>query len=233
VVGAVVFGSDQGLVGQFNDIVVASAVKTLAPMPGEALVWAVGQRVHARLAAAGLASTGVFDVPSSVEAIAALVGQILLETEAQHDRARITDLYLVYNRSAPGAVFAPVTERVLPLDRDWRRARASASWPTKTLPEVIGGGEAMLRALVRGFLFVTLFRASAESLASENASRLAAMQRAEKNISESLEILQGAFHRVRQGSIDEELFDVVSGFEALSKGEARRGALRREARRAS
>jgi F-type H+-transporting ATPase subunit gamma len=233
VVGAVVFGSDQGLVGQFNDIVVANAAKTLATVPGKVLVWAVGQRVHARLAAAGLAPTGVFDVPNSVEAIGPLVGQILVETEAPRDRVPLTDLYLFYNRSAPGAVFAPVSERVLPLDRDWRRARASVPWPTKTLPEVIGGGEVMLHALVRGYVFVSLFRASAESLASENASRLAAMQRAEKNISESLESLQGAFHRVRQGGIDEELFDVVSGFEALSKGKTGQGAQRREPRRAS
>lgn len=58
--------------------------------------------------------------------------------------------------------------------------------------------------------------ACAESLASENASCLAAMQRADKNIDELLENLHGTFHRLRQSSIDEELFDVISGFEALS-----------------
>jgi F-type H+-transporting ATPase subunit gamma len=42
------------------------------------------------------------------------------------------------------------------------------------------------------------------------------MQRAEKNIKNILEDLNEKFHRVRQASIDEELFDVVSGFEALS-----------------
>jgi F-type H+-transporting ATPase subunit gamma len=64
---------------------------------------------------------------------------------------------------------------------------------------------------------VSLFRACAESLASENASRLAAMERADKNIDELLETLQGLFHRLRQRGIDEELFDVISGFEALSR----------------
>ena len=61
-----------------------------------------------------------------------------------------------------------------------------------------------------------MLRACAESLASENASRLAAMQRAEMNIDDLLEDLNGTFHRLRQSGIDEELFDVVSGFEALS-----------------
>ena len=74
-----------------------------------------------------------------------------------------------------------------------------------------------LRVLIREYLFVSLFRACAESLASENASRLAAMQRADKNIDELLEDLNGRFHRLRQSTIDEELFDVISGFEALLK----------------
>ena len=64
--------------------------------------------------------------------------------------------------------------------------------------------------------FVLLFQACAESLASENASRLAAMQRAEKNIDGILEDLNLKLHRIRQASIDEELFDVISGYEALT-----------------
>jgi F-type H+-transporting ATPase subunit gamma len=80
----------------------------------------------------------------------------------------------------------------------------------------MGGGTATLRALIREYLFVSLFRACAESLASENASRLAAMQRADKNIDELVEDLNRTFHRLRQSGIDEELFDVISGFEALS-----------------
>jgi F-type H+-transporting ATPase subunit gamma len=41
------------------------------------------------------------------------------------------------------------------------------------------------------------------------------MERADKNIDELLETLHGTFHRIRQAGIDEELFDVTSGFEAL------------------
>ena len=63
---------------------------------------------------------------------------------------------------------------------------------------------------------IVRFSEHADSLASENASRLAAMQRADKNIDELLEDLNRTFHRLRQNGIDEELFDIVSGFEALS-----------------
>jgi F-type H+-transporting ATPase subunit gamma len=42
------------------------------------------------------------------------------------------------------------------------------------------------------------------------------MQRAEKNIDGILEDLNLKLHRIRQESIDEELFDVISGYEALT-----------------
>ncbi len=73
------------------------------------------------------------------------------------------------------------------------------------------------RALIREYLFISIFRACAESLASENASRLAAMQRAEKNIDDLQEKLGREFNRLRQSAIDEELFDVVAGYELLSQ----------------
>ena len=215
-VGAVVFGSDQGLVGQFNDVVADYAVRPPQGLPPNAKIWAVGERVHARLEDQGRHLMGLFSVPNSVKGIIPLIGQILVESETQRSRGVISELHLFYNRPRAGAVYAPVAQRLLPLDAIWQRRLAELSWPTKNLPEVMGGGTATLRALIREYLFVSLFRACAESLASENASRLAAMQRADKNIDELLENLNGTFHRLRQSGIDEELFDVISGFEALS-----------------
>ena len=216
VIGAVVLGTDQGLVGRFNDVVADYAIKTLRQLPGKPQVWAVGERVQPYLLDAGLELLEVFPVPTSVKAITPLIGRILLENETRHGLSQATELYLFYNRPASGAVFAPISERLLPLDVTWHRKLSERDWPTKSLPEVLGGSTATLRALIREYLFVSLFRACAESLASENASRLAAMQRADKNIDELLDDLNGNFHRLRQSSIDEELFDVVSGFEALS-----------------
>ena len=214
-IGAIVFGSDQGLVGQFNEVVADLAVKTLAAMPGTRRVWAVGERVHARLADAGLPLMALFSLPSAVEAIAPLVGQVLVESEKAHDGLEVTELHLFYNHPTSGAVYAPMSKRLLPLDEDWRKKLAALPWPTGALPEVVGDARATLRAFLRGYVFISLFRACAESLASENASRLAAMQRADKNIDDLLVELNGKFHRLRQSGIDEELFDVIAGFEAL------------------
>ncbi len=223
-IGAVVFGSDQGLVGQFNDVVADFAVKTLAALPGKPEVWAVGKRVHARLTDAGLPMMGLFAVPNSVQAITPLVGRIQIESEARRAKGEYARLYIFHNRPKSGALYEPVSQRLLPLDAAWQKGLTEVPWPTKVLPEVMCSDTVTLRALIREYLFISLFRACAESLASENASRLAAMERADKNIDELLETLHGTFHRIRQAGIDEELFDVISGFEALSKGKSHRSA---------
>ena len=216
-VRAIVFGSDQGLVGQFNDVLADFVGKSLNALPGEKKVWAVGERVHARLVDAGLTPVGLFAVPTSINAITPLVGQILVESESQHGEGESGQLYLFHNGPKSGASYDPISQRLLPLDEKWGQKVAHHPWPSGNLPEVIGSGEQTLRALVREFLFVSLYKACAESLASENASRLAAMQRAEKNIDELVSNLNQSFRRLRQSSIDEELFDVLSGYESLSK----------------
>ena len=160
-------------------------------------------------------------MPSSVDAITPLVGQIQIESEAHRAKGTYASLYVFHNRPTSGSLYEPVQQRLLPLDASWQQGLVRVGWPTKTLPEVMGDGIATLRALLREYLFISLFRACAESLASENASRLAAMQRADKNIDDLLEKLDRTFHRLRQSGIDEELFDVVAGFEALSDETAR------------
>jgi len=161
-IGAVVFGSDQGLVGQFNEVIADYALKTLAAQPGQHRVWAVGERVQARLADAGLPLRGFFPVPNSVKAITPLVGQILLESDTRGSHGEIAELHLFYNRPTSRAVYAPVNQRLLPLDERWRSELATLPWPTENLPEVIGSSTTTLLALIHEYLFVSLFRACAE-----------------------------------------------------------------------
>jgi F-type H+-transporting ATPase subunit gamma len=222
---AVVFGSDQGLVGRFNDIVLDHARTTLAALPATAQVWAVGDRVHAGFADGDVPPLGVFPVPASVQAIAALVGRILVtvirEAADPQQSGASVELFLFYNRPTSASAYAPVSQRLLPLDDAWRRDLAQRPWPTGMLPEVLGSHAATLRALIREYLFVSIFRACAESLASENSSRLAAMERADRNIDTMLVTLHDRYHRLRQDKIDEELSDVISGFKGLRNPDLR------------
>jgi F-type H+-transporting ATPase subunit gamma len=217
-IGAVVFGSDQGLVGRFNEVIVDLALDTLKKLPGKTKqILAVGDRVHSLLMDANFAPVNLLAVPTSVHGITPLIGQVLIEIQTARDKGDVVEAYLFHNHPKPGATYEPVCKRLLPFDREWRTKLAAMPWPTKKIPQVIDGPQPALDAFIQGYLFVLLFQACAESLNSENASRLSAMQRAEKNIKQILEDLNLEFHRVRQESIDEELFDVVSGFEALAK----------------
>lgn len=213
-IDAVVIGSDQGLVGQYNDALAGFAAAELAKSGVPRNIWAVGERIRYCLENIGIKTAGVFDVPWSAAAITPLVSRVILEYDARQAYDGETPLYIFYNRPIRGSAYEPSGAKLLPLDENWRFKLINMPWPTKKIPEVIRPGPDALLALVREYIFVLLFRCCAESLACENACRLAAMQRAEKNIGELLEDLNLSFHRLRQSSIDEELFDVISGFEA-------------------
>lgn len=208
---SIVFGSDQGLVGQFNNQVCDFALNAQNAANEKSKVWAVGERVQFRLIDSGAATVECFSVPSSIKLVGKLVGQILSKIEKQGNDIA---LHLFYNKVISNSSYAPVQKQILPLDEDWGRKLGGIPWPTKLLPETIGSET--LPALIRDYLFISLFRACAESLAAENASRLAAMQRADKNIQDLVLTTSEKFNTLRQSQIDEELFDVISGFETLS-----------------
>lgn len=220
-IGAIVFGSDQGLVGSFNNTLAEFVARTLAALPGAKQLWTVGERVQHLLVDEGLPVTAHFLVPTAITSITPLVAQLLLQAQQALDEGTLTECYVFHNQPQPATGYAPVGQRLLPLDAQWQRELAAVRWPTPTHPEVAGARLPTLRTLVGEHLFVSLFRACAESLASENASRLNAMQRAEKSIDELLDDLAHQYQRKRQSAIDEELFDVVSGFEALNADHAK------------
>lgn len=216
--GAIVFGSDQGLVGRFNEVLMEFAARTLHALPGDTrCMWVAGDRMRQLVTEAGLPSPTYLSVPHSIDGILPLVDQILIGIEAAREKGQVNEIYVYHNQPLASAGYRPVSKRLLPLDAIWQRELTALRWGTRTVPEVTGGTGATLQAFIREYLFVLLFQACAQSLASENASRLAAMQRAEENITDVLRGLTRKFHRIRQESIDEELFEVVSGYEALSK----------------
>jgi len=206
---AIVFGSDQGLVGQFNDQLAEYAHVQLAALPGTKTIWAVGERVCGRLVDAGFTVKKIFDVPGAITSITPLIGHILTECIVSHSQTML----IFHNQPKSGTSYEPVSQPLLPLGVALQQGLAKAAWPTVNLPELMGDTYAsLLHALIREYLFISLYKACAESLASENASRLAAMQRAEKNIDDLLKDLNQTSRTLRQSSIDEELFDVLAGY---------------------
>lgn len=216
---AVIFGSDQGLVGRFNDTITAFAQETIKDLSGDVEIWAVGERTYSLLLDAGRTSTKLFHVPHSVSAITPLVNLILIKSEEFREKHQFYNFYIFYNSPMSEMGYQQEKRQLFPPDEKWYSEISKIEWPSKNLPQVIGGTENTLRTLISEYLFVSLYKASAESLAAENASRLEAMERAEKNIDEMLVELSRGYNSLRQSTIDAELFDVIAGFEALKKEE--------------
>lgn len=212
---AIVFGSGQGLAGQFNDIICRDTAQFLSTLPGDKEVWTVGPFLPSRLQDLGLAPAWQFEVPHAIESITFLIQQILTQVEKVMEANPGTTFYLFSNQPVEGTAYHPVHTRFLPLDRTWLENIKSENWPTRQRPEALPDPLSTMRSLIREYLFVTIYRASAESLASENISRLAAMERADKNIDEILNSLTQEYHQLRQNSIDEEMFDVIAGAQSL------------------
>ena len=215
-VAAIIFGSDQGLVGQFNETLATFAVNHLRSFSEQKMLWTVGERVQLSLLEAQFVAQKSFNVPATLPMITPLIGQLVSELETAREKNQLHHVYLFYNRPQANGVYEAVAERILPPDKSWQTELSQLKWASRNLPEMIGGVEHSLPAVMQEYLFVSLFRACANSLVSENASRLLAMQRAEKNIAERAENLTRAFHQLRQNAIDEELFDVIAGFEAFN-----------------
>ena len=216
--GAIVFGTDQGLCGQFNHLIAGHALdemrKTGVPAENRIII-AVGLRVADLLEDSGQKVFEVLSPPGSTAGITPMVQDITVLLEDWRFKRQIGQMHLFYHEYLSGASYRPMSLRILPVEETWLTDLKQRKWESRTLPVFTMEWENLFRALIGEYLFVCIYRAFANSLASENASRLAAMQSAEKNIEERLEELFMQFHRQRQMTITEELLDIVSGFEAL------------------
>jgi len=180
-------------------------------------VLAVGARVADYVEDAGQPVDELLSTPGSTAGITPLVQEIIMVIDEWHFRHNVGHFFLFYNKYESGATYYPHLVQMLPVSRQWLKEIAKKKWESKSLPIFRMDGDQIFSSLIREYLFVSLYRAFAESLASENASRLASMQNAEKNIEEQLQDLNVQYHRTRQMTITEELLDIVAGFEAMQQ----------------
>ena len=217
--GAIVIGSDQGLCGRFNEQIVAHTLEKLAliePMESRRILVCVGTRAHMHLAESGEKVEECLSAPVSTTGIIPTVQRILLTIEEWQARLNLNRIIIFYNHFLNGASYRPELLHLMPIDRTWLRNLAVRPWQGKTIPTFTMDRDRLFTLMIRQSLFISLYRAFAESMASENAARLASMQAAERNIGEKLDELNFHFRDLRQSTITEELLDIVSGFETLT-----------------
>ena len=169
--GAVLFGSDHGLCGRFNEEIINHALNTMATNPTTRLLLAVGSRVAASLEHNGHAVEASFQFPGSAALITTTVQQILLKIDAWREHEHVHQVYLFYNRHTKGGNFYPTNMELLPVDLRRFHRIETTPWPSRRLPTFSMQREQLLSRLLRQYFFIKLFHACAESQASEHASR--------------------------------------------------------------
>lgn len=219
--GAVVFGSDHGLCGRFNEEIVEYAIERMQANPAPVdnrLLLAIGTRTAMSLERAGTQVEDSLPLPGSTGQITQLVRQILLRIDAWREQDGVQDVFLFYNRRSTAGKHRPTGIELMPINLRRFHRLEEETWPSRALPTFSLAPEVLLSRLLHQYLFVSIFRACAESQASEHANRLATMQSAERNLDERVQELTLKFRRARQDLVTAELQDVVSGFEVVSQG---------------
>lgn len=217
--GAIVFGSDHGLCGRFNEEMVRYALDRMASSPADIegrRVLAVGARVAATLEREDQTVESAFTLPGSASQITGTVERILLRLDEWREHGPMHYVYLFYNRHSGGPGYHPTGIELLPIRLQQFHRLTEERWPSRSLPTFTMKRTTLLQRLLHQYLFVSVFRACAESQASEHTSRLAAMQTAERNLDDRLQEVTTAFRRARQSAITSEVLDVSAGFEAIT-----------------
>lgn len=214
----IVFGSDHGLAGSFNERISAYALKEVPKGPKD-LVLVIGQQVLMRIED-DFEISGIFPIPQSEDGITPTVQRLLARVDEIRGEGGASRVLLYYNRPIEGSTFREEIETLLPIDLE-KLSRKEMDWNSRSLPTILMDPDTLLSDLLRQYFFITLYRTFCFSLVAENESRIASMQSAEKNIKERIEELSFLYRMERQTQITEEISDVISGFKAIRNRKAK------------
>ncbi len=202
-----VLTSEQPLCGAFNQDVVTLAVSRwseLCRIPGASLL-VVGQRGQKLLAPHGILPDVSEPAATSVLGLRDLVKRLAGRFDQLYARGQAGTLSVIYSRYQSVSEQLATEERILPLDlttlpaADAPRARYHRYLPVPVL----------LAGLVSEYAFISLYQAAADSFASEQASRLVAMDGATRNTEHMLETLLNLERRERQGEITRQVLEMI------------------------
>jgi len=221
----VVFGSDHGLCGTYNEAIAVHIAKDLDGIAAEARqIDCVGAQMADVLRDRRLGPGHVFLPAASVDGLARLANLLTqhIETAQNSSSSRGSSVELAYVSRAADGTQRPSVVPLLPLSNALVSELSGRPWQSRARPSFAMPPDALFRALIRAHVFASLVRAAAEAMLAENAARLALMQQAERSVEERLEALKSQANTLRQDEITTELLDVIVGFEALGASERKR-----------
>ncbi|MBR1544909.1 MAG: F0F1 ATP synthase subunit gamma [Alphaproteobacteria bacterium] len=227
---AIILGSDQGLVGKFNKSIAKFAIQYLKENninPKDTNIIVGGKSLASKIISFGYDIDTLFTMPSSVKAMVTVSKKIVLklgEIQSKQQNGirdfsfsnRQLKVFLFYNSNDEHSQVKQNIVKLLPIDTDFLTNLSKKKWPTKNIPIYAQRSRRTLFSLfMQQLLFVNIYKAVAQSLASEHFTRMISMQNAEKNIDEHLSAMNLEYQQRRQTEITNELLDVVVGAEVL------------------
>jgi len=141
-------------------------------------------------------------------------GEITKDVISLYENGDIDAVYIVFNEFKSVLAQIMRLEKLLPIEPDRALAGEESQEKSKEAPidylyeqppgEILGH-------LLPRYVQVQIFRALAESAASEHAARMTAMDAATNNAGELIDQLTLYMNKVRQAAITKEIIEVVSG----------------------
>jgi len=214
----VVCTSDRGLAGAFNSNIVRAARKKAEELTREGktvhfyLVGRKGRAVIGRLFPKQIIhqhDTSAMKFASFADAQA-----ISADIIERFESGNFDIAHLFYARFRSALVQEPVGQQIIPVQMDLS-ATPSPTSGAQAAVEYEPDEEDILAALLPRNVAVQIFRALLENAASEQGSRMTAMDNATRNAGDMIQRLSIMYNRQRQAAITTELVEIISGAEAL------------------
>ncbi len=207
----IVITSNRGLAGGYNSnvtkLITASDLKK-----EDVLLYVIGRKGRETLERQGYqVSQDYSDVINApLFSDAKEIGQKVLE---DFTKDRVGEIYLAYTSFKNTVVHEPKLIKLLPVEfSEQELTQEEARTPMNYEPSE----EEVLNIIIPKYLTSLLYGALVEAAASENGARMQAMDSATSNAEEMIDKLALQYNRARQGSITQELTEIIAGAEAIS-----------------
>jgi F-type H+-transporting ATPase subunit gamma len=212
----IVCTSDRGLAGGFNSNIVRAARRQAEALIGEGkqvyfyLVGRKGRAVIARLYPRQIIHQ--HDTGAIKQVAFAHAAEIAADIVDRYTTDGIDVVHLFYARFRSALVQEPVGRQIIPVPP----VEAADAVPASLAAvEYEPDQDEILAALLPRNVAVQIFRALLENAASEQGSRMTAMDNATRNAGDMINRLTIQYNRTRQAAITKELIEIISGAEAL------------------
>lgn len=207
----IVITSNRGLAGGYNSNVIK--LITQGELVNEDLaIYAIGKKGKDALAKNYEIRADYSDViedPVYAEAM-----KISKEVLSAFENGEISEIYLAYTGFKNTVVHIPTLLKLLPVEvsEEEETAREDDHVMMNFEPE----DEEALNLLIPKYITSLIYGGMIEAIASENGARMQAMDAATSNAEEMIEDLTLLYNRARQGSITQELTEIIAGANAIS-----------------